>query len=260
MKILDKIILIASTPLILIRYTAATILVGLNIWLFSGVASILEGTLNMPYNQTIVVTLTGSIILLMIAGVEKGYAESGGKMTEIESKRIRIMWILGLGFYAGALLYAVYGAFDVIENNKGIYYYYTFDWWGLATPKKIENVLTYTSLSFTVFKAFGAGGVDYIAGVLIDKEVSRYFNDDVKTKTTDDKGLGGLLADYTQLYNNVKNLPEPVGETPIKQYTDKLSRLKQLKNQIKNIDNLKGKELEKQIKEFDEILERAKNA
>ena len=197
-----------STPLILIKYGSATIMVALNIWLFSGIANILQGTLSLSYNETFVVTLAGSLVLLMIAGVEKGYAESGGKMTEIEAKRVRIMWIVGLGLYGLASIYALYGSYEVITNNNGSYSYNSFDWFGIVVPVTITKTLTWTSVSFTFLKALFAGGIDYIAGTLIEKDVSKFFNDD---KVSANQGINDkkdmeLKRKFDELYSTVEHL------------------------------------------------------
>jgi len=176
MSKIDNIIEFATSPLVIIRRAGATIFVILNIWLFSGVARILEGVMNLDFSETFAVTLSASLVLLSIAGTEKAYAASDGKMTEIEKTRIIIMWLTGIGLYLWSTGYAVYGAIDVIENKQGRYSYSTFDWFGLITPTVVNKVINYTSLTFTLGKVAFSIALDYIAGTLIDKEVAAVTN------------------------------------------------------------------------------------
>ncbi len=127
-RFLERLSLIANTPLLVLKLAGGSILILLNIWLFSGVASILSATMGFSFLDTLSLTVTGTIVLVMIAGVEKGYTTSGNEFTKTEKFNIRIMWFVGLACYFIAILFSFIGVWQTIRDNGGLYSYYSFDW------------------------------------------------------------------------------------------------------------------------------------
>jgi hypothetical protein len=256
---LKNAILWFSLPLFLIKSGAATILVILNIWLGMGLAGILQGTMDFDYNETFVVTLAGSLILLMIPGMQKGYAESQGKTNDIEKFKVRVAFAIGVGLYLFASLYALYGAYNVIEANAGKYTYMSFDWFGLIKPYEITKTLNYASLSFTLGKVMFAGGVDYIAGSLIEKDTAKWFNDEKTSanQAVNDKKDMELKRKFDEIYNPLE-YTDINNETDFNNIQGKVGNLQSYPNQFFN-EGFKQEALNK-IKTLKEKLKTYRDA
>lgn len=256
---LERLSLIANTPLLVLKLAGGSILILLNIWLFSGVASILSATMGFSFLDTLSLTVTGTIVLVMIAGIEKGYKTSGNEFTKTEKFNIRIMWFVGLACYFISILFSFIGVWQTIRGNGGLYTYYSFDWFGLVKSIKIEKTITWTSFIFILFKSMLAGFVDYIAGILIQDDIDRIMNPTVKQQENNgNKGLGGLekrfedkIKDFDKISFNSRN--------DINKAQNLIDEMRRVKNQVKGIDPLRSKEMEKKIEQLDKELTNRKN-
>lgn len=255
--VLTKVSLIANLPLLLFRFAGGSILFGLNIWLFSGVATILAGTMGLSFLETSSLTITGAIILVMISGVKKSFTTSGGTYTADEKFKIKMMWGVGLACYGIALAYSSIGVYKTITYFGGIYTYTTFDWFGFVKIQTLQNKITWMSYSFTLCKAILAGGVDFIAGILIQNDVDRLLN---SVNSSAAPSTNPLRVSFDKTLSNLQALRLST-RAEINTAKTYIQELRQSKNQLRGtLSNGEIRDLEDLIKNQSDRIKDAEDS
>lgn len=227
---LRNISIFANLPLLLLRFAGSSILLMLNIWLFSGIGEIIAGTMGITIWQTTSLTMTGAIVLIMIPGVEQKFTVSGGTLSPQNKFRRSLMWGVGIFCYGTAILYSMIGAYKCLNYTNGIYIYITVDWFGLIASQKIECKLTAISYSFTLIKAIPAIAVDYIAGILVEEDLNKLLTPTGTTASTAD--LRNYRITYDTKFSeltalNITSRPELLkGEDMLKELLDTTEKIR----------------------------------
>lgn len=201
-----------------------------------------------------------SILLIMRPLIEQLFATTGNSINATEASYLKMMKYVGIGIIGvGGIAYIM--AYLIGEINVNEYKQ-------IANPSWFQSVfgfnmeivgkrpINFYEAGIDIASMFASYFTETLAGFMLITSKDILFPSNTKHVTEPNKDIGGLMAEWNQKYGNLKSFGEITSEADLTKYKEKLGDLRQIKNRVKNIDNLKGKELEGELKKFDEIANR----